>query len=381
MLTEFGASDRKRLEQILDLATTERIGLGDCLTTLFPGTDPADALKAFTNLRGRFNQIAEEKAVEIQFVADSKKRDAPPDRFCWFEGADPAVALAKQFSEETTSDLAPGDIRSRAILTDLARNQIVIRVFVSYAHDDSKHADAFIDELKRQFKSSRYQLKIWIDTGLHSGEKWEDRIQAEIANCDFGLFLVSPGLQGSEYVRESEVPHFLGTGKKPAFLIALRQFDKSQDRLELCNHQIYGFPIRFYESLGRTADKTKFVHEFFLNAQSRLDQWVKTSGSPIATIDPPPMADDRKESRLRGVHHSDEFLLPDDTPDFQPTRGIATTLAGLVTLDGKTPGPDQARNALEELEAWATNPDAPPFFALLGEYGIGKTTTLKQFTR
>ena len=41
----------------------------------------------------------------------------------------------------------------------------------------------------------------------------------------------------------------------------------------------------------------------------------------------------------------------------------------------------QARDALEELEAWATNPAAPPFFALLGEYGIGKTTTLKQFTR
>jgi hypothetical protein len=33
------------------------------------------------------------------------------------------------------------------------------------------------------------------------------------------------------------------------------------------------------------------------------------------------------------------------------------------------------------METWAARDDAPPFFALLGEYGIGKTTTLKQFTR
>ena len=33
------------------------------------------------------------------------------------------------------------------------------------------------------------------------------------------------------------------------------------------------------------------------------------------------------------------------------------------------------------LEAWATERSAPPFCAVLGEYGIGKTTTLKVLTR
>src|SRR5262249_47793839 len=98
LLEEFGASDRNRVAQILDLAGGEKIRLSDCFPVLFPDLDPAKAMKAFTNLRSRFNQVAKERGVELRFVVDSRKRDAPSERFCWFVGADPAFAQAEKYS-------------------------------------------------------------------------------------------------------------------------------------------------------------------------------------------------------------------------------------------------------------------------------------------
>ena len=43
--------------------------------------------------------------------------------------------------------------------------------------------------------------------------------------------------------------------------------------------------------------------------------------------------------------------------------------------------PMPSQITLEELKAWVANPDAPPFFALLGEYGMGKTTTCKALAK
>src|SRR5262249_35273406 len=105
LLGEFGTSDRNRVEQILQLAVAERVRLSECFPALFPDADQAKALKALTNFRSRFNQVAEEKGVELRLVADDHKRDAPTNRFCWFEGADPAFAQAEQFTRELTADL------------------------------------------------------------------------------------------------------------------------------------------------------------------------------------------------------------------------------------------------------------------------------------
>jgi uncharacterized protein YjbI with pentapeptide repeats len=382
LLEEFGASDRNRVAQILDLAGGEKIRLADCFPVLFPDLEPAKAVKALTNLRSRFNQVADERGVELRFVVDSHKRDAPTERFCWFVGADPAFAQAEKYSEETTADLGKNLVPSRAILTDLVKNQIVIRVFVSYAHDDRKHADALLEELRRQFKPSRYRLELWIDQEIMSGEKWHEKIQQAIKGCDFGLFLLSPAFFGSEYIRDHELPHFLGEGKKPAFLLGLCRFDlETQDPYRLREHQIYRFHDRFYGSLRKTSEKTDYVHEFFLQAQKRLGEWFALSGTAAAAAVPGRPAQDRAGPEPEAIDSPHPFRVPEETLDFVRPRGIATTLAGLATLDGKAPSRDQARDALEELEAWATAPDAPSFFALLGEYGIGKTTTLKQFTR
>ena len=384
LLAELGASNRNRVEQVLLLSVDEKIRLSDCLSKLFPDLDQPGALKVFTNLRSQFNQAAEEKGVELRFLADNRKRDKPSERFCWFEGADPAFAHAAKFSDELTADIV-GDplVAPRGIVTTgsaMAARKRVVRFFLSYAHENEKLAEKLLKEFRIQFKPSRrYELEIWIDRNIMVGEHWHKRIQSAIKDCDFGLLLVSPAFLGSDYIGEHELPHFVGEGKKPVIPVGLIRVDFGNHDLKgLGQHQIFLKSGQFYENQRATEDQRAFVHDLFLEAEKRLNQWFEG-----ASANQP--AGRKMRGDDAGSPEGDDLVqyvpVPEESRDFQRTRGIATTLAGLLTLDGKAPARDQARDAIEELEAWATNAEAPPFFALLGEYGIGKTTTLKQFTR
>ena len=380
-LHEFGASDQKRVEAILGISNSEKIRLSDCLTAAFPELDEVKALKSFTNFRSRFNQTIEEKKVELSFVVDSRKRDLPANRFCWFLGADPSAAQVAKYSEEVTGDIKSDKlVAARGIVTTgsaLESNKRVVRFFVSYSHENSTLAKKFEEELRTQFKASkRYELELWIDRDILVGKKWHNEIQRAIKECDFGLFLVSPAFLGSEYIKDNELPHFVGEGKKPVFPVGLiRVSFGNHDLKGLDEHQIFLKEQRFYEDMRSADAKRNFVHAFYLKAEERLTQWFE--GTPKKARRSKKSEPELSEREDLAKH----LPIPEETCNYQPTRGFATTLAGLVTLDGKHPGLDQARDALKELEAWATNSDAPPFFALLGEYGIGKTTTLKQFTR
>src|SRR5262249_35819514 len=80
LLKEFGSSDRRRIEQILQLSNSDRIRLSDCLAALFPDMGQPAALKALTNFRSRVNQTLEEHRSNLRLVVDSHKRNAPSER-------------------------------------------------------------------------------------------------------------------------------------------------------------------------------------------------------------------------------------------------------------------------------------------------------------
>ena len=393
VVVELGTQDQNRADRLFALfegrepGAGERVQLSACLTELFPGFDEPRAVKALTNFRSRLSLRRRRKRVwSVPFVGHSRKRDTASERSCWFEGADPAVAQAMKFSDELTADVADNPvIPPRGIVTTgsaMAANKTVVRFFVSYAHDDKTLAEKLMKEFSVQFKPSRrYELELWVDREIMVGDRWHKRIQDAIGECDFGLLLVSPAFLGSEYIGEHELPHFvgeIGEGKKPVIPVGLIRVDfANHDLKDLREHQIFLKDGHFFEKRQRMEDKRAFVHDLYLKTERRLTEWFGTTAERL------PQhrnlrADDTCE--LEGLTGSNTSLCLQRRA-FQPPRGFAITLADLATLDGKTDPRDQGRDALAELEAWATNSDAPPFFALLGEYGIGKTTTLKQFTR
>jgi WD40 repeat protein/uncharacterized protein YjbI with pentapeptide repeats len=419
-LEEVGKTDRDRFLKLLKLSVAPKIRLSDALDQLFPGEDTQTALANLTRLRKRLNDAADgdQKAkpdLGLRFHVDTKKKSPPSERTVWFTGPDAAVLRATRFSEQVTADIAGRPfVPSKGIATTgsaMAERKRVVRFFVSYARKYKDLTDGLIDELKSQFGcSSRYEVELWMDQDTCIGERWHERIQTAIQASNFGLLIISPEFLNREYIREHELPHYLGDSPpgKPIIPVGLIKVDfEHQDLLGLAEHQIFrkagkNNEARFYEEMQGTTKKREFAHQLFLAIQKRLDAYFsqQTDFDPnLSPSAPLPLGGQSKAERRsfspqrsREAETEDPRLLspedalrlmrtPEETRHFQRTRGFAHHLSEREALDPAKAPLGEARDALDELEAWAVRTEGSSFFALLGEVGIGKTTTLKQFTR
>ena len=397
-LEELGKSDRDRLLALFGLATAEKTRLSDCLTKLFPGQEATRALADLTRLRKRLNDAADgdkhtKPDLGFRFHVDTKKKNPPTERWAWFTGPDAAVARVSAFSARVTRDIeGKPHVASRGIATTgraLAEGKRFVRFFVSYARANKDLADALVMELKSQFGcSGRYEVEMWMDHDVMVGDRWHERIQSAVVASDFGLFLIGPEFLNRQYIREYELPHYVGDSPslKPVIPVGLIKVNfQAQDLLGLTDHQIFRMAgknaeTRFYEEMPGTANKREFAHQLFLEITRRLDAHF---GSPSSgKVDKGILDEEPDGMRLLSSEDAVKLMrTPEETRHFQRTRGYAHHLSDRERLDDAKFRSGESRDALDELEAWACRPDASPFFALLGEVGIGKTTTLKQLTR
>jgi WD40 repeat protein len=387
-LEELGKSDRDRLRKLLNLSFAEKTRLSEALTHLFPDEDTQTALANLTRLRNRLNEVGE--ILSLRFHVDTKKKSPPTERTAWFTGPDGAVLRATRFSQQMTSDIEGRPfIPSKGIATTgkaMANNKIFVRFFVSYARANKDLADSLVAELKDQFGcSKRYEVELWMDQDTTVGDRWHERIQGALHASDFGLLLVGPKFLTRDYIREHELPEFTRQ-KKPILPVGLIKVDfQHQDLLGLEEHQIFRLPgkndiARFYDEMSGTVRKREFVHQLFLAIQKRLDAGSSSDAStPVRTEDEETCEVPAPVPTLPDLQR---FMPPvEETRHFQRTRGYMHHLSQRESIDPAKANMGEARDALDELEAWAVRPEGSPFFALLGEVGIGKTTTLKQFTR
>jgi WD40 repeat protein len=388
---ELGKSDRDRLDALLELSVTERIRLADCLDKLFKGVEPKKAQTALTSFRKRLNDASQGEGradLGFRFHVDTKKQNPPAERVCWFTGPDPAVTQAERYSDQVTSDIKGKPlVHAQGIATTgtaMASGKRVVRFFVSYSRADKQLVDALVKDLNAHFGSSaRYELLPWIDRDILVGERWREGIEKAIKDCDFGLMMISPSFFGNTFITEQELPHFVGAEDdpklKPVLPVGLVPVViGSHDLKGLDKHQFFLFQNkrlpegRYYDQMPAGSKRREFALNLYLAIEKRLDAFFA-----------PPLAPRESEASTSEAL-ADHVPVPEDTRHFQRTKGHKFALGELERIDTKSLGQVeriQARDALEELEAWALNAAAPPFFALLGEYGIGKTTTLKQFTR
>ena len=234
----------------------------------------------------------------LRFNVDSKKKSPPAERTCWFTGPDPAVRQAEQLSEEATADVERRPyVPSLGIPTSgsaLESGKRVVAFFISYAHENKSLADVLVKELRTQFDSSRlYELKLWTDDAILVGERWRERIEGAIAECDFGLLLVSPAFLSSPFIREYELPRFVGGSEsttKPIVPVGLEEVDFDRHDLKgLGEHQFFRLPgkgtePRFYAELPSSQKKKKFAHELFLAIADRLDAYFKQPRSSALAV-------------------------------------------------------------------------------------------------
>lgn len=87
---------------------------------------------------------------------------------------------------------------------DKHNSSYVKKLFISYSKSDKEYLEAAKKHLKI-FERQR-QLRIWDDTQLIPGEKWDEAIKRELAAADIIVFLVSSDLIATDYVWDIEMP-------------------------------------------------------------------------------------------------------------------------------------------------------------------------------
>jgi WD40 repeat protein len=199
-----------------------------------------------------------------------------------------------------------------------------------------------------------------VDIEIQPGKKWRAEIKKKMEECDFGLLLVSPSFLRSDFITKEELPYLLAN--KQVIPVALRPilFDGSLDLKGLEERQIF-LDSGGKAFLERTTKPTReaFARELFQKICGRL------TDAPEAP---------RYERRLRDV------ISDFDEERFVRTEGFPTTMAKGLEAAPEI-DPSRRKDAIEFLLEWIGDDNAQPYCALLGEYGMGKTTTCKALAR
>lgn len=81
------------------------------------------------------------------------------------------------------------------------------RIFVSYAHEDKKWADALSTFLAPWLRQSR--VRLWDDRQIVAGADWESEIDAAIEEASVAVLLVTAHFFSSDFITRHELPAIL----------------------------------------------------------------------------------------------------------------------------------------------------------------------------
>ncbi len=382
---ELGRADQRRLEQLLErpLDPDPRIRLSEALSILYPEQSREAGLTSFRQLRNRVQAAAKEAGVPFALAADTRTRSAPEDRWCWFEGEDLTLDQLSLLSQKEVQASATQDpVPQKAVLLD---GKPVVRHFISYAKLNAKLAKDLIERLQvRLGNSPEFRFQPWQFGDILAGERWHAEIQAAIDQCTFGLLLVSHEFLASGYISDHELPHFVpqnpsqAGGRRRAVPVGLKPvpFDGSVDLKGLGELQVFrDREARFFSERTAETTKERFADELFqqvLRITRKLTAPPSPPGAASRSDEPEPDEPERLAAGLRCQFPAEESFR------FVRTRAA---LASLEKMEEPSDGAGVQVDAVDTLLEWAAKPDDPPFFALLGEYGMGKTTTCEAFTR
>nr|WP_249731943.1 TIR domain-containing protein [Roseococcus sp. SDR] len=332
------------------------------LDALYPGENRAAQLDRFRHFRRELAQKAKSLGLRLELKANASKHRPPEAAQIWFEGEGAAREAAATLLQADLATLPATVTPQKAV----SQGRRTIRYFISYAHADETEARRLLELLQLQFGGAKhYEFLPWIDSNILPGEAWRDQIKAAIAQCDFGLLLVSPAFLASRFITEEELPHFVPsspdavTPGKLAIPVGLK-------KISFANHDAKGLDARqiffqdgktFHERGGPQRDA--FAHQLFEAICRRLAR-------PDPQPDPAPRRDAWRqpglEAKLDGLSFTEGRALP-----------------GSFNKEGKPEARaegDAPRGVMELLKAWAAPEQTQQrYCALLGEYGMGKTTT------
>ena len=333
---ELSRTNAVRLDRVVEaIGEDGRAVLADVLRVLYPRERKEKALAAFRQFRMAVDEAAKEAKVSFSLNGDGQTRSEPSERVVWFEGED---RVAEAVTRMVEAEIAGVERSPQDVLTPL-------RVFVSYAHVDRRQADLLVGLLQPLFAATG-TIEAWADGEIEAGTAWKDAIYRAMEQCDVALLLVSPAFLASPFISNAERPYL--EKHKRVVPVSLEPVPKNMttDNLETwqwaCGRRAF---------IDCTVERTRKAF-----ARDLYDEFV----SPKKTS---------YEEQLR-------WAIGEFEPRFVQTEGVETTFAKGETENAEI-DPMRRKDAIKFLIEWLADEAAPPYCALLGEYGMGKTTTCK----
>jgi WD40 repeat protein len=370
--------DADRLNEILPLFTPERghrTSLESCVQALYPRCKKTDdPLAQFRAFRDRLRKAARAAKLLLTLEVETNKRLPAAQRKCWFEAEDDLVEGVKEFSSASADLDDRVQIESPALATTgraLEENKPPIEFFVSSAPEDEDLAQELLAKLKVELGPSRsYAYDPWDRSRILVGDDEREQSEKAFARSAFVVVLVSPAALANE-----DCLRWLTQAKeanKPTFPVVLKNVLEDRQELgALEKSRLFRLDDHSYEQCA-AKQKGQFVQGLFEAIEKRLEALFKiTPGRPS------------RDTKRHCHNDLDEIreLAPPETGIFVPT---ALSMISLEAQDFDAKKVEslaaQSQPALDVLEEWALDKGGPLFAAVLGEYGIGKTTTLKQLT-
>ena len=367
-------------------ATLDEAGRSDnalpfpkALATLYPDAAPESVMGAFRIWRSRLNQRLSAANATFWLSVSQNRRLPLEERLCWFEGEDLTTAKFDTFnSAEARLDGQFEKSRGRPR---------TVTYFVSYAHADRDSVESLLKRLDlRLSQCGAFNFMPWRDVdAMVPGEVISNEIEAGITSCQIGLQMVSHGYMASKFVREHERPRFV-PGKTLAsdstlrlgFPIAIDQPDwENIDWEEFRRDEgaLFFHDGKAYRDL-REGDHELRQHNRDAFAKACVQKIVQATQRYLGGSGDDPLPRKRLTEEVMW-----ESVSTGSAGEYVPARGHETRIQQGYgsAFEGASPA-TQGILVLNHLLHWATLRRSIPLFALLGEYGMGKTVNCKQLT-
>jgi hypothetical protein len=79
---------------------------------------------------------------------------------------------------------------------------VPLKLFVSYSHQDQAQLDKLLEGLRPLEREGL--IAPWTDRLIDVGEDWRAKINAALADCELGIFLLSIPFLGSDFIDSTQ---------------------------------------------------------------------------------------------------------------------------------------------------------------------------------
>ncbi|HSV67228.1 MAG TPA: pentapeptide repeat-containing protein, partial [Mycobacteriales bacterium] len=366
--------DRLRaLARLIDPAG--RIPLARALQVATPEGDEQARQAAFRKFRA---SVTEATGTQLRLVVDSRKT-SPESRYCWFEGVDETSdELAERSERESRRHTGERVVPPAAAeVLDPPRITVYVSTAVTARAATAGLERAFLELLRERLAAcgdrryrvtSMHETAIGVERAAH-----RHRLREE---ADIVLSLTSPAYLGDSGGDDAWAAHH----PEHRLLFALEKLPVGARSRHLPLDQVQLAARPFSHRTTQTA-KAEYVDDCLgaiyaaVTQRETLDRARRRM--PSAPPDDPGLREWARQQLLRRL---------DDAVPVWPRASETSLRAGLATELGhhnRGRHLGEPVSAVDRLVTWATrdSADAPPLCALLGDVGMGKTTTTKLFTQ